>query len=47
MKDLFENDHMDNVLSFLKVTGLYQKIKTWLQSWKHNKLINWKQIIAE
>ena len=47
MKDLFENVHMDNVLSFLKETGLYQKIYTWLQSWKHNKLINWKQIIAE
>ena len=46
-KDLFENVHMDNVLSFLKETGLYQKILTWLQSWKHNKLINWKQIIAE
>ena len=26
MKDLFENVHMDNVLSFLKETGLYQKI---------------------
>ena len=26
MKDLFENVHTDNVLSFLKETGLYQKI---------------------
>ena len=26
IKDLFENVHMDNVLSFLKETGLYQKI---------------------
>ena len=26
MKDLFENVHMDYVLSFLKETGLYQKI---------------------
>ena len=26
MKDLFENVYMDNVLSFLKETGLYQKI---------------------
>ena len=26
MKDLFENVHMDNVLSFLKETRLYQKI---------------------
>ena len=26
MKDLFENVHMDDVLSFLKETGLYQKI---------------------
>ena len=26
MKDFFENIHMDNVLSFLKETGLYQKI---------------------
>ena len=26
MKDVFENVHMDNVLSFLKETGLYQKI---------------------
>ena len=25
-KDLFENIHMDDVLSFLKETGLYQKI---------------------
>ena len=25
MKDLFENSHMDDVLSFLKETGLYQK----------------------
>ena len=47
MKDLFKNVHMDDVLSFLKEIGLYQKIWTWLQSWKHNKLINWKQIIAE
>ena len=37
MKDLFENVHMNNVLSFLKETGLHQKIWTWLQSWKHNK----------
>ena len=47
MKDLSENIHMDDVLSFLKETGLYQKIVTWLQSWNYNKLINWKQIIAE
>ena len=26
MKDLFENVHMDNVVSFLKETGLYKKI---------------------
>ena len=26
IKDLFENIHMDNVLLFLKETGLYQKI---------------------
>ena len=32
MKDLFENVHMDNVLLFLKETGLYQKIWTSLQS---------------
>ena len=37
IKDLFENVHMDDVLSFLKETGFYQKIWTWLQSWKHNK----------
>ena len=47
MKDLFENVHMDNVLSFLKENGLYQKILTWLQSWIHNKVINRKHIIAE
>ena len=43
MKDLFKND----VLLFLKETGLHQKIKTCLLSWRHNKQINWKQIVAE
>ena len=47
MKELFENVRMNNVLSFLKETGLYQKILTSLQSWKHNKVIKRKQIIAE
>ena len=46
MRDLFEKVHMDDVLSSLKEAGLYQKIYTRSQSWKHNKLINWKQIIA-
>ena len=32
IKDLFENVLMDDVLSFLKETGLYQKILPWLQS---------------
>ena len=47
MKDLFENVYMDDVLLFFKETRFYKKIQTWLQSWKHNKLINWKQIIAK